>query len=1229
MEKILRTAWYFSHRVLPKTFLFMKLTAILLTVCCMQISAKGYSQRVTLAEKNARLGKVFRAIKQQTGYAFFFDESWMRQAAAVTINVQDATLEKALDICFKNQPLTYSIVGNTIVVKQRETAADKVVAANTPPPAVIKGIIRDESQVPLAGVSIRIKGTTKGTTSTGTGEFSLQAEPGDVLIFSFIGYQQKEVVVGQSTTLSIVMQLASNELGNVVVTALGITKKDRKLGYAITKVNVDEVQSANNVSPIAALQGKVAGVNINLSGAAGAQASPSILIRGAKSLTKNASPIFVIDGMVIENNRVTPDELDNGSQLKNLNPDDYESITVLKGAAATSLYGSRGGNGAIVITTKKGKAGSGIGVSVSSTYQTQVIYDNGLPLQNLYGSGTPYYREGNFKPDGTQVNTSYSFGPKMDGSLHPAIYNAGKMVPYSAQPDNWKTFFQNGKYINNNISLSGGNERVTYRFSYSNLQNRGTLPNNEVNRNNFDFRTTGKINNIFSVEAGISYAMTDALNAYNQGRWEWPSGTNLGFLTYYAVPRNTDLGDWKSDYRNSDGSMRKTGYSLYDDVVQQAFNRFDKTNKKRSERSLLATVLLKAQINDWLDASAKANMNDWRTFYENKEGGGGAFGAGGSYGVGGNYSSSYNYLFMLHGARKLNKDMELDVRLINEYYGNGRQEEYSASTRGGLIVPDVFTLSNSLEDIRDNRAYKITPQNNRVIGAGAIVNLSYKDYLNLEITGRNDWVSSLTYPLIVKGGANNYSVFYPSVNLSWSFTDTWREQIPRWFTFGKLRASAAWVGNGTEPYYTNIGYLLTTVRDINGNSVNTSYEKDKDILPNYDYKPELQRSYELGTNLSFLDDFINLDLAWYRTNSTNQILKIRNSYETGYGFKRINAGNIQNEGIEVQLNVTPVRKKDLKVDLGVNFTRNRGTLKSLNDGMMEYEMMGNYEGASVYAYPGGPLGILTTDRSYREYDPATGLPIIKVGARATNASPDRKYDFQEYTWSQVRYNEKNPRTNIGRIEPDWIGGFNANIRWKQFTLFAQLDGRFGGLAYSGAYNYGMFRGALANTLQYRDAEHGGVERIDSYTGQKVYDGAVPDAVFAAGEKSPKTGENIGGMTFRQAYDKGLVEPWKAGSYYINTYGFSTNLDNGSVTKLSWLMLREVSLGYQIPQQWLHTIRLKSAGLRFTARNIAYLYNGLTGGQNPESLQSNDPFKPIINGAVPFSRNYAVTLNISL
>ena len=1094
---------------------------------------------------------------------------------------------------------------------------------------LLSGTVRNDEGKPVVAATIQEKGTNNKAMTDKDGSFKISVSPGATLVISSVGFDAREMKADASGIANVQLETSTKELTGVVVTAFGINRQERKLGYANTTVKADELVRAGSVSPIAALQGKVAGVNINVMGAAGVQSSPSIMIRGAKSLRQDKNQtMFVIDGNVIENNTYDADGVDAGSQLKNLNPDDYESITILKGAAATSLYGSRGANGAIVITTKKGKVNSGLGVSFSSSYQVEDIYRNGIGLQNDYGSGFMPQREGNFRPDGTQTFTSNSWGPKFDGTMHPAIHDPSKLVPYVAQPDNWKVFFQDGVYINNHVALSGGGDKFTYRLSYSNLSNKGTLINNKVDRNSFDFRTTGQLNKIFSIDAGASYAMTNSLNAYGQGRYYWPSGQNVGFMTYYAVPRNTDLATWRNNYRNPDGSMKSYGYGLYDAQVNSTFNRFDNVNNTRYEKSLLTNVMLKAQVNSWIDLSAKANFNNYRIFNENKEKGSGAFGAGGYYGVDGNYSLNYNYLFMAHAARKaLNENLDIDFRVLGEMYGNGKSESYGANTIGGLIVPNVFTLSNSVNDIRDSRRYGFSKPNNKVVGIGGIMNFGWKDYLNLELTARQDWISSLTYPIGVPG-ANNYKSFYPSANASWIFSDMLKDDMPKWLSFGNLRASLAYVGNGTNAFATSFGsYTQGVVTNINGQSVITANLQNADVLPNLNLKPERQRSIELGTKLSFFKDRVGLDFAWYKTNTFNQILTIPGNLETGFRNKRINAGDIQNKGIELLLTGTPVKTKNLTWDMAVTFTKNRGKINEFYPGINEYALTNDYDGAGVYAYPGGDFGVLTANpgSTYRAYDAKTGLPIIKVGS-AYNSNGAA---YQQFFWQVEDFNSTNTRHKIGRVEPDFLAGYNTTVRYKQFSLYAQLDSRVGGWIYSEAYNYGMGRGNVINSLKYRDQAHGGVARIDSYTGQTVYNGAVPDAVFGSGEKSPVDGvTDISGMTFKDALAKKLVQPWAVQEYYNETFGWGQFFDAGAASKMTWVMLRELSIGYQLPKALISKVKLKTASLRFTARNLGYLYNSLPADQNPASIQSNNSFSPFITGAVPYSRNWAVSLNVS-
>lgn len=1104
----------------------------------------------------------------------------------------------------------------------------------------ISGTVKDESGTPMPAVSVTVKETRKVVSTNATGQFTLEASNGNTLQFRYIGYQTKEVVVGSSNTINVNLVPSDNELAEVSVVALGIQKDNKKLGYAVTTVKGDELTRTNTVNPITALQGKVAGVNINVMSSSGVQSSPSIQIRGSKVLGNspgqaNNQPIFVIDGNVITNNQINADDVDGGSQLKNLNPDDYESITVLKGAAATSIYGSRGLNGAIVITTKKGKAGQGLGIEFNTTYQTQDIYRSPMAMQNIYGQGSLSSREGNFAPDGSQVATGYSWGPKMDGSLHPAPYDASKKVPFSPQPDAWKIFYQNGSYVNNNIALSGASEKFNYRLSYSNNQSKGMLRNNELKRNSVDLKVGAELNKVFSTELGISYANTVTQNYYGQGRYYHSGGQNLGFNTFY-LPRNIDFNDWYANYRNEDNSTKNPGNAGLDRVIS-AFSRFDKNNYEKQENSLLGYTQVKAQVTPWLDFSGKLNVNFYKINTEEKNFGNEKFDKGGYYGVGGSYTTDYNILFMGHATKKFNDDLNLDFRLVNEIYGNRKGENWGSNTNGGLIVPNVFFLGNSVGPIESNTYYKNGdypgPQYPSLLtyGLGGILNLNYKDYLNLEITGRNDWISTLAYQSN-STGSNNLSVFYPSVNLSYSIYDHLKEKMPSIFSSARLRASLAYVGNAgvAGPYTTGSGYIPKNIFNQDGQAVGSATQFQANIKPNLDLKPQRQRSLELGTNFGLFKELINVDFAWYKTNTLNQLLTLDGTMETGWDRLYLNAGNIQNKGYELLVNVNPIRSKDWGLDFSINLAHNKSKIVDFGLGINQWELGGAYDGANVWAYEGGDFGVLTAKSNATvKLDPKTGWPLVFVSDRLGNADPNAKYSVQTYDYEVVDPEGIAKDVPIGKVEPNLVGGINATLRYKRFSLFTQVDGRFGGDVYSQAYSYGMSQGTLEESLYGRDQEHGGVARTDSYNGQTRYDGVIPNVVFTEGEMSPlKPGTSIAGMTFRQAYDQGLVEPWKASWYHAYTNNWATNLNTGgSVSKNSWIMLREITLGYTIPDQLLEKIHVRGARLSFTARNIGYFYRTLSGGQNPESLQSNDPFRPYITGGVPFYRNYSVSLNV--
>ncbi|NRF41971.1 SusC/RagA family TonB-linked outer membrane protein [Pedobacter foliorum] len=1220
----------------------MKLTILLLTTVILQLSANSFAQKITLSEKNAPLTMVFEKIRTQTGYDFLVTETMLKNAKPVSIQVNNEEFLEVLTKVFENQNLTFVIKSNSIIVKDKPFSV-MFPRSITEMVIDISGKIVDEKGLPIPGVTIKVKGSGITAITNGEGKFSISAPQGSILQFSYIGYKSKEITVGASSTINISMEPSSNALQEVTVEgAMGIQKLDKNLGYSATRVGGEEINRTNTVNPIAALQGKVAGVNINVMSAAGVQTSPFIQIRGAKVLGNqpgqaNNQPIFVVDGNVLMNNLSDADNADGGSQLKNLNPDDYESITVLKGAAATSIYGSRGLNGAIVITTKKGKTGSGLGIEINSTYQTQQIYKSPMAFQNVYGQGSALTREGNFAADGTQAQTVGSWGPAMDGSLHPVIFDPARKTAYSAQPDNWKTFYQNGSYVNNNIAIGGASDKFNYRLSYSNNSSKGMLPNNGLKRNSFDLKVGGEINKVFSTDFGISYANTKTSNYFSQGRYYYGGGQNLAFNTYY-LPRNLDMQDWYNTYRNADNSVKPGAFGNLSSVVN-AFSRFDKNNYTKSENSVLAYLQLKAQVTPWLDLSSRANINYQKTFGEEKNYGNDKDNRGGYYGASGSYSTDYTLLFMAHAAKKaFNDDLNIDLRIFNEIYGNRLSENYGASTNGGLAVPNQFFLGNSASNIQNNIYYNANGDgpsypNLLTVGLAGVLNLNYKEYFNLELSGRNDWLSTLTYPVDVTGGANNNTVFYPAVNLSYSFYDHFKASMPGWLSSARLRASLAYVGNAgvAGAFSTGNGYSPTNIFNQNNQSVGSASQINADVRPNLNLKPQRQRSWEFGTNFGLIKELINVDFTWYKTNTINQLLNLPAVMETGYSKLFINAGNIQNKGLELLVNFTPLRGKDWGLDFAVNLAQNRSKIVSFGNGIKEWELSGGYDGANVYAYEGGEFGVLTGENwATGKVDSKTGLPLIEVGSIQENTNPNVKYRMQDYNLV-TNDGGAEPRIKIGKVEPDLVGGITANLRYKNFSLFAQVDGRFGGSVYSESYSYAMGQGTLEQTLEFRDQAHGGVMRTDSYNGQTRYDGVIPNAVFNEGQMSPlKPGVSIAGKTFKQAYNEGLVEPWKASLYYNTFYGWGTNLNtNGSVTKNSWIMLREITLGYKLPNAIANSVHLRGARINFTARNIGYLYKTLQADQNPESLQSNDPFRPYITGGVPFYRNFAVSLNLTL
>ena len=1149
----------------------------------------------------------------------------------------------------------------------------------------VSGVVKSsEDGQPLAGVVVQIKGTTIGALTGADGTYTINnaSVANSTLVFSYAGMRKQEIPVAGKSTINVTMQPDALQAEAVTVTALGGRKQNRALGYATSTVKGDELARTNTVSPANALQGKVAGVRISTGGSGGITTAPTVTIRGNKSLTKNNSPIYVIDGIVMEYEQQSAGNLFRntdatmyGNQLKNLNPDDYESVTVLKGAAATSLYGSRGANGAIVITTKSGKARKGIGVEVNYSHEWGTIYKNAYPLQNEYGMGA-YSNgyEGDLIPGTNSTSTGYtasSWGPSFASMQGQKMYQYYKyyepdgidnpLDSYVAYPDNWKAFYQNSQYDNITVALTGGSEKATFRLSYGYMDGDGNMPDNSFSRHSINFTANGKINDVFSTNLNLQYSnsTTENPNSTIGGSWATVPSMVIG----YSANRNTDIEWYKNHYINPE-TYATYGTTSLGNVNSRITQMYDE-NVSRNEQTLIAQLGLSAQFTDWLDANVSLTYNNWQIFSETKTWGRVTTG---KYAISGSTSSSYDGTAQLHANKRfIDDNLELDVRLFGQIYGNGVGASYNKSTRGGLITPGLWTFANSVEPITTSEmGVSKSRRNSMTIGAGGVVNLSWKDQIYLEVTARNDWLSSLLYPTWIPYGQDNYSVFYPSVNASWVFSDTFHID-PNILSFGKLRASWAQVGKGTDAYGTASGAGGYSISSIYGPTNSSIYaaSANNSTLPNYDLKPEIQTSIEFGADLRFLNGRIGVDVAYYKTNTKNQILSLSSVTESGVSSQLINAGNIQNQGWELQMDFVPIRTRTVNWTIGANWSRNRGKIKELANDINYYTISGySWDGSAtpgVYAFVDGAFGVIASGNGYgyngaiakfyNADDPndyRNGKRLIYYAGQydqnlvpGTNAYANPVYDYVNtenvtgYYGDEASYwgGQKNTTTILGSVEPDFEYGINTNVSVNlpnnsgSIDFYAQIDGRSGGYMVQATKWYLDQRGNTEETLYGRDAAHGGEARIN-YKGETVYNGIVPDAVFYTQNSevtSLKTGQKVdlAGMTFREAVDAGHIQPALASTWWGYTRGYADDM----VSKQSYMALRELTIGYNFPEKWIKHVGLQSARLSFTARNLCYIYNGTNGKSNPDGYITNNALTPFDYGTTPFVRNFSFALNL--
>ena len=1093
----------------------------------------------------------------------------------------------------------------------------------------VTGTVKDPMGEPVIGASVSVQGTRAGTVTNIDGHYSIECSPQATLVFSYLGFKAKSVAVNGRQQVDVDFEDDATALNEVVVTALGIKRQTKALGYAVTELKSDELERANTVSPVTALQGKVAGVEISQSDG-GMFGSTKIQIRGASTLNANNQPIFVVDGVILDNATSDSGDADwntntndYGNQLKNLNPDDFESVSILKGAAATALYGSRGLNGAVVITTKSGKAGKGVSVRFSQTVGLETVYRS-PDLQNKYLSGSfpggvdydEYYtKTGNTWGDNMSSfarnsKGDYSFIEQHDNGLAwgPEISWAegkqfeqydGTMGSARIFKNNYKDAYDTGINTNTNVSLQGGNDRTQFYASASYKYNKGTTPRNTFNRFSFLGKASQKVGDIMTVDFSMNFTQSQPRNApLNIGEY-FANGT---FSREYDVNRYRHLykgehggladGKYGDQYRAVPG--RRLWWNIYE-------------NDYRQTETVFRPVLnLNVQALPWLQLSAGGSLNYYAVSGEYKESGSGYANEGGSYALSNIQTTQENFYIGANVNYQINDDWEVHGFLREEYF-NQYAQKHSEKTNGGLIVPNQYFIKNSKLQ-PDIDTYKFNTK--RIVSTIFMVGTSWKNQLFLDVTGRNDWSSSLVYSY----GRGNFSYFYPSVSGSWIITESFKDKLPKWISFAKVRGSWAQVGNDTSPYYINSGYEIATYQRGDKKVYGM---KIPDNMKSTNLKPERKNAWEVGLDWRFLDSRIGLDLTYYKENTRNQIMTIDVPEASGVKQKLINAGNIQNSGIEIALNTTPYKRGDWQWDLNLTYTRNRNKIVELSpdvasyinlDGLANY---GNYRIASV-AKVGSDYGMLMSD-SWIKTDEKTGKPIIGYSNN----------------YRTVYYKRGGTVKEVGSMLPDFLGTVNTTLRWKDLSLYVLFDARFGGYVASYNSRYATAYGFSGESEKYRKGMTW-TSRYDNAKGKTFTDGFIPDAIFDQGTivTAPDgTQHDVSGKTYQEAYEKGLVEPahMQGHGYFKNSWGQGV-INDDWFKKLNYIALREVTLSYNVPRRLCSYIGAKSLALSLTGRNIAYLLNTAPNHENPESVRGTGAAQFRMRSFMPYTASYLFTLN---
>lgn len=1078
----------------------------------------------------------------------------------------------------------------------------------------VSGVVTStEDGFGLPGVTIRVKNTSEGTVTGLDGDYIINANANDSLEFSFIGFKTIVLPINGRVKIDVALSPDTQLLDDVVVTALGIKRQKRELGYATEDIDGEILAKSGSDNVISALSGRAAGVQIiNSDGVAGS--SSRIVIRGNNSIFGDNQPLIVVDGVPMSNEGGITSwsgGQDWGTALNNINQEDIEDLSILKGPTAAALYGSRGGNGVVLITTKKGKKQQGLGINYSATFKMTTPYGY-RDVQNKYGAGGPMSfmtptlttdENGNFiydghysddnGPEGEPTNTTFgyyggsvSWGPVMDGTE--MLWWDGQMRNYSPQPDNLSMLYKNSYSMTNSVSFQNAGDFGSVRVSITDERSDAIIDNCDLRQTTFNVGSFLNISKRIKAEVSLTYLDYHRLNSPVLGESYY--NFNKGLL--YSWPRSWQ-GIEPQSYEQPDGTMTVFDNYPFQYIYSNTFWNFYNNNTTLDRNKLYGSARIIYDVTDWLMLSGKAALDFSYDQYETRNKPTMSDGITDGYykqNIGSYYTLDADFLATFY------KD-NIFHSLFNVKFSFGGERYYKndygiwAGT-GRWAYANLYTFYNYVNGTNETSMLPgesfYEKQVNSLYG---FLNISYNKFLFLDITGRNDWSSTL--PL------DNNSYFYPSATLSFVATEAFKMN---WgiISFLKLRASAAMTASDDAPYQLDFTYNTGSF----GGQL-TAFLPTQ--VPPLQLKPQRQRSFEVGFDIGFLDK-VNLDFTYYDIYSWDQILSAPIAQSSGAGSVRINTGVVTNKGIEAIINYNVYQNPRGYLQLGLNFARNTNRIVDLSGADM-------YILSEVWGSNGPAIAVAEGE----EYGTIYGWDYVYTTTLADGTVVGPFYDNDGNMLPLINeegteYLKTDNRVPVGNCAPLITGGFNLTFNYKNFSIYSLIDMKLGGQIYCGSYVIAMQTGQSLESLYEREGN--GIPLYDSNGNFLGNYGVVLPGVYV----DPETGDATVNENVVHYYYK----------YMPNFGGWGNYITTPGIVNNTWIKMREITISYNLPKKWLEKSKVfQTASLSLTGRDLFYIYKNLPDNINPEGTLGSGNAQGLEYGSYPMTRSFLFSLRVGL